>query len=520
MLIEPQSCSVVGLVAPPCIAVCVPMHWHPTRQFHESWRLLRKVGSYPNAIPGVGTHYLSVPGFSVETARAMLTEQALLAEPRATHLLWIDDDMGFPADALARLMAHDLPIVGGLCHNRRPPYAPVLMRKHDPVWGFNEESYGFMFDYIPGELLEVDATGGAFILVRREVFDAVEAKFGKRSWWLPEGDRSEDISFMERVRACGYKIFVDTSLEIGHVTEVVLTSKEARALRPFELNRWNPKPPEAKQAPAVASIIIPTYNQDPKLLKAAVYSALGQTVPVEVIVVDDGTTDYEIVAGGAQKHTEAAAVTRDTPIPLPLKPTVSLPRGVKLLHHKENCGISAALNAGIEAMTTEWFCWLSSDDLLDPRKVEIQLGAVRTAGAKCSFTRYGAIRSGAGDTYQRFAQLPGWRTLIEQKRILAEGCAINGSTVMIHKSVFAELGRFDPEFRYGQDWEMWCRIGQKYPWLQVDEVLGTRRENGNLTQLIAREDATGERRKRRDQEDELIRMRYAAQCSHCGKPLR
>jgi hypothetical protein len=98
----------------------------------------------------------------------------------------------------------------------------------------------------------------------------------------------------------------------------------------------------------------------------------------------------------------------------------------------------------------------------------------------------------------------------EQKKLLSEFCAINGSTVMIAKEVFDDVGLFDEAYRYGQDWEFWARAGQKYFWYEINDILGTRREvETNLTQTIARSGDTDERKLRRDAEDASIRRRYA-----------
>jgi hypothetical protein len=126
-------------------------------------------------------HYCDKTDLPVEHARNLLVERTLQIVPDCTHLLFIDDDMVFEDDALERLLAHDLPVVGGLCHNRRHPYMPILMRhpvKDDPSSG-----YAFMYDYCDQTddhgLVEVDATGAAFLLVKREIFEAI-AKTGEK----------------------------------------------------------------------------------------------------------------------------------------------------------------------------------------------------------------------------------------------------------------------------------------------------------------------------------------------------
>jgi glycosyltransferase involved in cell wall biosynthesis len=227
----------------------------------------------------------------------------------------------------------------------------------------------------------------------------------------------------------------------------------------------------------VASIVIPAFNQRPQYLAEAVNSALGQSVPVEVIVVDDGS-DEPIPADGA-------------------------PSNVRIIRRETNRGIAVALNTGIRAMTTDWWCWLSSDDLLTPDKVETQLK--ETLAASCLASHHGYLCFRTGERPMGYVDPIRWRTLDNQRVYLGRTCCVNGSTAMVHRQVFDDVGLFDESYRYGQDWEMWCRIGQKYLWHPIRKPLGSRREGENLTVRIEQDDAL---RAARNAEDDRIRARY------------
>lgn len=203
------------------------------------------------------------------------------------------------------------------------------------------------------------------------------------------------------------------------------------------------------------SIVIPVYNQRPSYLASTIESARAQTDPAEIVIVDDCSSE---------------------PVP-----------GATVTHEK-NRGIAAALNSGIQAMTGGWFCWLSSDDLLSPVKVANQLAAVTSRGYKVSYHRYYTSTREDG-TPEAVSIDHRVETQKHQRQRLASGCVINGSTVMIHRSVFDDVGLFDESYRYAQDWDMWCRIAKKYPWLYLPEILGTRRNAGNLTERIAADPA-------------------------------
>lgn len=221
------------------------------------------------------------------------------------------------------------------------------------------------------------------------------------------------------------------------------------------------------------TIAIPVFNQKPEYFVEAANSALDQTVPCEVIVVDDGSDPA-----------------------IPFDPAG--PDNLTIIR-QANKGIAAALNESIKHCTTDWWCWLSSDDLAFPEKVQRQLEATVAAGCKASYHRYGMV---GGVTLLSHRPL---MSLEKQMQRLWHCCYINGSTVMIHKDVFQEVGVFDPSFKYSQDWEFWCRVGRKFPWFGVDEVLGYRREDGNLT---ARIEADPLLKAARDAEDLRVREMY------------
>ena len=172
----------------------------------------------------------------------------------------------------------------------------------------------------------------------------------------------------------------------------------------------------------------------------------------------------------------------------------------QVYRHETNRGIAAALNTGVKATRTEWWCWLSSDDVFYPGKVARQL----EAKSPCSFHRYDVLGQD-GETIGCSPAVTRWQTVTEQRQALAVNCWVNGSTVMIHRDVLLDVGLFDERLRYAQDWEMWNRIGRKYLWRFIPEVLGARREHGNLT---ARIDANPGMRAERDAEDRQIHATY------------
>lgn len=425
----------------PCLAVCIPIDESVKPQ------TFRAIMSLDIPRPYV---VLDVHARPVELARNLIVGR-LLTDPqydKVTHVLWLDADMIPPVDGVRRLLERDLPIVGGLCHGRRAPtFAPILLH-------WENDQYEYQYDF-PRGLVEVDATGAAFLLVKRDVLEKIDAAapgaegpFSNRGW-------GEDVAFFERAREQGYKVYVDTTIEVKHIGEIEVDSALAKHLRTARANEWCERPKEPLvDGPPVASIVIPTWNQRPEWLRAAIKSACEQTVPVEIIVVDDGS------------DAPAAWWSREWP---------SHPRlQVIRIPHR---GPWAALNAGIEAMTTNYFCWLSSDDTFRPQKVERQVRAMAAAGAVASFHGYDTMNE-EGHHNRGIVVPPYWPSMEVQKRVLANGCYINGLTVMFHREVFGALGLFDASGDYSivGDWEYWNRVGNVFKWLTIPEVLASRRE--------------------------------------------
>lgn len=427
---------------PPLIAVCIPID---ERVHPETFRAIMKLDvPRPYVI-------LDLHARPVDHARNLMVGD-LLTNPElrdVTHVLWLDADMMPPSDAVRRLLAHDLPIVGGLCHGRRAPtFAPILLYREG-------EEYEYRYDF-PRGLVEVDATGAAFLLVKREVFEKIddayptpgEGPFSNLGW-------GEDVAMCFRAKECGYKVFVDTTVEVKHLGEIEVDSVLARHLRTAKANEWCKRPTSPLvDGPPGASIVIPTWNQRPEWLREAVRSAAFQTVPVEIIIVDDGS---EIPVAWDWRE-------------LPSHPRMQL---IRIPHG----GPWAALNAGIEAMTAPYFCWLSSDDTFRPQKIEHQIAAMKKAGAMASFHGYDTMDE-AGRHNRGIVIPPYWPTMEWQQQVLANGCYINGLTVMFHREVFGALGTFDASGNYSivADWEYWNRVAHVFKWLTIPEMLATRRE--------------------------------------------
>jgi teichuronic acid biosynthesis glycosyltransferase TuaG len=189
--------------------------------------------------------------------------------------------------------------------------------------------------------------------------------------------------------------------------------------------------PDRPASNPLVSVVIPVYNQG-QYLATAIDSVLAQDyAPIELIVVNDGSTDdtAAVLAGYAGRITSL-----DQP----------------------NRGASHALNRGIEACAGSLVCWLSADDEFLPGKVAAQVGALQSdPDLWLSCTGYDVVDA-TGELVRRM-QAPRWRHADPFVAVFWEN-PINGSTVMVRRAVFEQMGYFDTTLQADVDADMWLRI--------------------------------------------------------------
>ena len=205
----------------------------------------------------------------------------------------------------------------------------------------------------------------------------------------------------------------------------------------------------------LVSVVVPVFNQQ-EFIGEALHSIFGQSFrDFEIVVVDDGSTD-------------------ETPAIL-----ARYGKDIRVLR-QPNRGGAAALNAGVRAARGEWIAWLSADDAWEPSKLEEQVNALgQSPDAGLVYTDYVYIDS-AGKILSREhfpCPVPRWRRLIW----LARRCYINGSSTLIRKDAFANVGLYDESDRLTPDWDLFLRIARKYNIVHVPEPLVRYRIHGGQT---------------------------------------
>ena len=204
----------------------------------------------------------------------------------------------------------------------------------------------------------------------------------------------------------------------------------------------------------LVSVILPTYNRA-WVLAEAVESVLTQDYPhLELIVVDDGSTD----------GTPALLATFGNRL-----------RCIR----QANQGVSAARNTGIRAAQGELIALLDSDDTWLPGKLTAQVAFFEDhPQALICQTEEIWIRNGVRvNPGQRHRKQSGM--LFERSLAL---CLISPSAVMLRRSLLDDVGLFDTSLPACEDYDLWLRITRQYPVHLIDTPLIVKR-GGHADQL-------------------------------------
>lgn len=203
------------------------------------------------------------------------------------------------------------------------------------------------------------------------------------------------------------------------------------------------------------SFVVPNYNHA-RFVGAAVESALAQThAAIEVIVVDDGSTDDS-------RQVLAAYGDR-----------------IRVIL-QANAGLSAARNTGVRAATGDCIALLDADDLVDAAYAERLLAALVAEpgadGAYCGF---------------RFVDQEGRPLPRVERRVVKPdalyGALLNGNfwvpeSPLVRRHCYAALGEFDTALRACEDWDVWLRFSRTYRLVGIPDVLiGYRVVTGSMS---------------------------------------
>jgi glycosyltransferase involved in cell wall biosynthesis len=226
--------------------------------------------------------------------------------------------------------------------------------------------------------------------------------------------------------------------------------------------------------PPRVSVLIGCWNNADTLRQAA-QSILGQTLAdLELIVVDDGSTD-------ATPQVAAQLQTADERV-----------RYLPLAH----MGISGSLNAGLRAARGEFVAFQDADDWSLPQRMERELavleGRPEVTVVGC---RMREVDARGAELTPRTAFAAG-----DINGALMRFNPIPNSCAMVRRQTTLEVGGFDPRYRYAMDYDLWLRLAELGTIVTLGETLAVRVMGG--TNVAAR--------KERAQTLEAIQIRVMA----------
>jgi glycosyltransferase involved in cell wall biosynthesis len=199
----------------------------------------------------------------------------------------------------------------------------------------------------------------------------------------------------------------------------------------------------------IVTAVVPAYNAE-RTLASALASIATQTVrEVEVIVVDDGSTDQTV------------RVARGSGIP-DLR-VISQP----------NAGHAAARNTGIIAARGRYLAFLDADDLWLPRKLERQLETIRV------HPHIRALQTGAARVDDNLRVLWTEECRPAEDQLGDVLCFRNMpalmSTLLVERGLLEEVGPFDPSLIILQDWDLAIRLARRRQLHSIRDVLAAYR---------------------------------------------
>ena len=185
------------------------------------------------------------------------------------------------------------------------------------------------------------------------------------------------------------------------------------------------------------SVIMPTYNTEPKWLRAAVDSVVGQIYPEwELCIADDAST---------RKSTLRT-----------LKKLEAKDSRIRVCYRKENGHISHASNSALDLATGEWISLLDHDDLLLPQSLaRVVLEINRHPEARFIYSDEDKIDSKGVPLAPYFK--PDWNPLF----LLSQNFVCHFTS--IRREDIEAVGRFRAGFEGSQDWDLFLRLGKHLP---------------------------------------------------------
>jgi glycosyltransferase involved in cell wall biosynthesis len=190
--------------------------------------------------------------------------------------------------------------------------------------------------------------------------------------------------------------------------------------------------------PPLVSIVTPSLNQG-GYIEEAIVSVLAQDYPrIEHVVVDGGSTDETVEI--LQRHSHLRWVS------------------------EPDEGQAAAINKGFRMARGEIFGWLNADDYYLPGAVAVAVGALRESDAALVHGGWRQIDE-RGELIRDVGVVP-----FDYRRELERANAVCQPGSFFTADAFWTVGGLDESYRYAMDYELWLKLGARFPVVEVERI--------------------------------------------------
>ncbi len=196
----------------------------------------------------------------------------------------------------------------------------------------------------------------------------------------------------------------------------------------------------------LVSVIIPTFNRAFSLHKC-INSVLNQSHEnLEVIIVDDGSTDnsYEVIRQYLKNSR------------------------VRYIKHETNKGAQAARNTGIKSAAGNYIAFLDSDDEWLPKKIEIQLDKARESKRLCVIHSDTLVAHEGTDETKRL-NVPQLDGCVHKELLRGPGPLLQ--CILAPRSCFGRIGYLDENVPSWQEWDTSIALSKHYEFIYCDVPL-------------------------------------------------
>lgn len=182
----------------------------------------------------------------------------------------------------------------------------------------------------------------------------------------------------------------------------------------------------------LVSVIIPVFNR-PVAVQKSIKSVLDQDIDdCEIIIVDDGSDDKIF----SEYHDHR----------------------IKVIRHDKNLGAAFARNTGINAGRGKYIAFLDSDDVWLPGKLESQIKFMEQGRYKASCTGFNLRRISSENEVTK-----SYNYTQQNLDDIIWGCHLSpGSTLMVERDIYKDIGLYDEKFKRYEDWDWLLRFCGKY----------------------------------------------------------